>query len=1127
MGKLSRSAALPTAAAAAWLLQHSASQHTGQECADDPTWQIRGVATNCTAALAMVASYLSTTAAATLRCHSIAQCCAHFSAQPYADSPYSHHGSAIRAVGDDGTPLVLGCPASCSSCSYQLQDEHSGHLSPTPHAPPPPRTPTPTWDPNVQRNGCDDYSDTDCQTCTSVMHHSAWFGAPCIWDPSAPAMERCSSCYFCSASDVSCAIGGDSNASAYDWLYGRHFNTTGAHAIWYKTGYREKEFITVFLGSMWLAFCLLVSSPPIRGVFSCAFCRSHTDEHHSHQAPIHNSRSETVESTAEDREFRSNCQRFREFLRFDADDIMLKIGSDAARYLMFQTLVLKLFASLSILAICVTMPVNLSGDNYGEYGSAGQMGRSSYFFLRTTFHNLSSDSPLLWLHLAIFYSQSILLYYFIYLYHVQVVQLASAVEAKSASAACSMLIYGLPSYATRDEDLREFLQSMFPQTTVLAAHLVMRMDKLASLKNRYETQLGRLAYWTDAQRGDTAFNNRVARAHLQIRWLENEIKTEALKTPVCTGYAFVTMSSPTGQAIVRQSFTRFNKRNLVQGELMQSHHTGATLQLSKRGRLKKSKAQPGGVLKPATRDDCDEDVINPAADEQEDSATVDPRENDAKARQMALSYALRAREWQIFPAPESGDVIWSNLKFRPNQTRFRILIVNLLVGVFLAFFTTPITIISALLAASQPTDEGDIQGHTDEARQVLYDAATFGEEWPWILRKWVRDFLPSWSLLCGTLIVLSALEYFAGMERHNLKSELQRAIGWKTFLFLIISIFILPSILLDSFDAMLAMFMGEGEGILSVLGRVHGEGNGSFYTCIVIQSFGVVPFQLHRLHEVFLGRITTLKAVTPEEKAKGRRPWPHEYGYHYGYMMLIFSISLVYSADAPLIVPCGLIYFAAKHLVDKYNIFYVRPHEYSNSNTFTKTAVGFVVIAILIFQAASASFFSKGSQATLALFPLLYTIAFYSHFVRKLFFHERDLPSWLTLIKKLEECLGRNHKLMRRMQGTHEMREHDEDHNQGDAAIDDSGIAHALQPQRVNSFADAHNNTNGSEDNAQCSPRSDGSSSPRLSSMTRAEDTNSQPRLCVCSMHFCASQTSTNHCVTDIDSTETASVGQQ
>jgi hypothetical protein len=53
--------------------------------------------------------------------------------------------------------------------------------------------------------------------------------------------------------------------------------------------------------------------------------------------------------------------------------------------------------------------------------------------------------------------------------------------------------------------------------------------------------------------------------------------------------------------------------------------------------------------------------------------------------------------------------------------------------------------------------------------------------------------------------------------------------------------------------------------------------------------------------------------------------------------MLIFSIGLVFSADAPLIVPWGLLYFACKHQVDKYNIMYVRPHEYANSNSFTKT----------------------------------------------------------------------------------------------------------------------------------------------------------------------------------------------
>jgi hypothetical protein len=77
----------------------------------------------------------------------------------------------------------------------------------------------------------------------------------------------------------------------------------------------------------------------------------------------------------------------------------------------------------------------MTGSRYDSYGSGPDVVRSSYFFMRTTFHNLEPSSPFLWLHLAIFYSQSIMLYYFIYLYHTQVVQLVSAVEAKSASAA--------------------------------------------------------------------------------------------------------------------------------------------------------------------------------------------------------------------------------------------------------------------------------------------------------------------------------------------------------------------------------------------------------------------------------------------------------------------------------------------------------------------------------------------------------------------------------------------------------------------------------------------------------------------------------------------------------------------
>jgi hypothetical protein len=214
-----------------------------------------------------------------------------------------------------------------------------------------------------------------------------------------------------------------------------------------RTGYREKEIVTVFLGAVWVSFCLLITSPPIRGCFLRLPGCSRRRERHPPRtsgatqpgAGADDVNPAAAATAAHAAALRSSscccCGGMRRFLQLDTDLIMDGIGSDAARYLMFQQLALRLFGALTLMALLVTVPVNMTGSRYDSYGSGPDVVRSSYFFMRTTFHNLEPSSPFLWLHLAIFYSQSIMLYYFIYLYHTQVVQLVSAVEAKSASAA--------------------------------------------------------------------------------------------------------------------------------------------------------------------------------------------------------------------------------------------------------------------------------------------------------------------------------------------------------------------------------------------------------------------------------------------------------------------------------------------------------------------------------------------------------------------------------------------------------------------------------------------------------------------------------------------------------------------
>eukprot|EP01052_Picozoa_sp_SAG31_P021840 SAG31_NODE_1708_length_7482_cov_15.400108_4_plen_158_part_00 len=145
---------------------------------------------------------------------------------------------------------------------------------------------------------------------------------------------------------------------------------------------------------------------------------------------------------------------------------MDRVGSDAARYLEFQKLILWLYVRFAAISICITMPVNISGKEYKH--SEGTISvHTQYYFLKTTMQNLNEKNPLIWMHLAIFYLQSFAIYRFIFLYRRKVVRMASETVTKSPSAACTVKLYGLPSYSVHDIDLKVRDFRFVTQTTAL------------------------------------------------------------------------------------------------------------------------------------------------------------------------------------------------------------------------------------------------------------------------------------------------------------------------------------------------------------------------------------------------------------------------------------------------------------------------------------------------------------------------------------------------------------------------------------------------------------------------------------------------------------------------------------
>lgn len=164
---------------------------------------------------------------------------------------------------------------------------------------------------------------------------------------------------------------------------------------------------------------------------------------------------------------------------------------------------------------------------------------------------------------------------------------------------------------------------------------------------------------------------------------------------------------------------------------------------------------------------------------------------------------------------------------------------------------------------------------------LLQDLATLGEGWPAFVRRAVFDYLPSLIIVAMNLVLLALMELPArsfekkvwsktqirdtiycfhhklmgvpclkSWATQHLHSEIERSIGWRTYLFLVVNMLILPSLAMDAASSVVwSLFDGDG-GSGNLLGAVSTSDNSAYFATIVLQAaFVSVPYQLLRTHE--------------------------------------------------------------------------------------------------------------------------------------------------------------------------------------------------------------------------------------------------------------------------------------
>ena len=298
-----------------------------------------------------------------------------------------------------------------------------------------------------------------------------------------------------------------------------------------------------------------------------------------------------------------------------------------------------------------------------------------------------------------------------------------------------------------------------------------------------------------------------------------------------------------------------------------------------------------------------------------------------------LSSLLKPNQWITSIAPAPTDVIWTHLKDDHVWWYLRFFIVNVALFVVLMFWTTPVAILSAL----GPLKQADIFSGVS---QYIAESPFLTAYLP-TLMMWILTLLLPWIVAASSML-----------EFHHAKSKMELSVVRKSYAYYIINVIILPSFLMTSVDAVLRLskdkeeFMGKFECVFLA-------NNGAFFVnYLIIAAFIGNGFELLRLPEIILSKIYSFGAYTYKEKMEAIKAasFSFYYGREYSYLLCVFCLVMVFCTTCPLVVPGGLVYFTIKHLVDKYNIYHVRLHEYESDGGIVNTVSNQYLTSMLVAQ---------------------------------------------------------------------------------------------------------------------------------------------------------------------------------
>ncbi|XP_014598524.1 PREDICTED: CSC1-like protein 2 [Polistes canadensis] len=260
--------------------------------------------------------------------------------------------------------------------------------------------------------------------------------------------------------------------------------------------------------------------------------------------------------------------------------------------------------------------------------------------------------------------------------------------------------------------------------------------------------------------------------------------------------------------------------------------------------------------------------------------------------------SLPSIKWVVNYAPAPSDIFWENLSIPKRFWYFNAILINFALGITLFFLTTPAVIIPILNRLTIP---GEITKN---------------------LNPLISSFLPTLLLVSVAALMPVLVEKSESLVRHWTRSSLNRTVMKKTLLLLLLMVLILPSLGLTSAEAFFVWTM-KAKNETGRWDCVFLPDQGALFVNYVITAALLgSALELVRFPELALYTFRLCVARSKAERVYVRKAvlWEFPLGAHYAWLLLVFTMTTVYSLACPLITPFGLLYLLVKHLVDRHNL---------------------------------------------------------------------------------------------------------------------------------------------------------------------------------------------------------------